>query len=242
MRLQTTSLNLYDAKIIEYCFLKIDRGKIIGKLDGLLDPGVSISIDAQNHTGINEEMVKGQKKFGDVALDILDFIESCPLAGFKIVTFDIPILINEFKRCCNVDASFLEELPIIDSEIIFKRFHLGINQILKRYTNKSLGERHNIYADIQAIMLILATQMKWYSELADVDSINHFCLQPDKYLDRQKRLRYDVEGELVFNFGRFSGHKVKEVRKKNPWYLQWILKKGDFSRRVKAVCYEMLNS
>ena len=66
---------------------------------------------------------------------------------------------------------------------------------------------------IQAMQKILETQMEWYHELFDVDAINHFCLQPDRYLDRQKRLRCDVEGEVVINFGKYLGWKLKEVRK-----------------------------
>ncbi len=132
-------------------------------------------------------------------------------------------------------------MEVIDLQVIFRQFHLGLAQIFKYYTKKSLAERHSAQADIKAMMMILNAQMNWYPELGDVEAINYFCLRPDRYVDRQRRLRYDVEGDVIFWFGKYLGRKLKEVRKNDPGYLQWILKKGGFSRAVKEVCLKELN-
>ena len=52
--------------------------------------------------------------------------------------------------------------------------------------------------------------------------------------DLMGRLVYDDDGEVVFQFGKHTGKRVKDVLAKDPGYFGWMMQ-GDFPRYTKRV-------
>jgi DNA polymerase-3 subunit epsilon len=66
----------------------------------------------------------------------------------------------------------------------------------------------------------------------DMDSIYKFT-NDLSLIDVTNRLKYNNEGEVVFNFGKYQNQRVIDViTKVDPNYYRWILEK-DFSVQVK---------
>ncbi|HRW74951.1 MAG TPA: hypothetical protein P5563_03550, partial [Saprospiraceae bacterium] len=57
-------------------------------------------------------------------------------------------------------------------------------------------------------------------------------------LDATQRLRFDDKGQVVFNFGKYTGQSVKEVITRDPNYYQWMMTK-DFSVQVKRILQDI---
>src|SRR6266700_3207252 len=64
-----------------------------------INPGVKISAEVIAIHGISNDDVANAPAFKDIAISLLDFMEGCDFAGFGVTRFDIPILIEEFRRC-----------------------------------------------------------------------------------------------------------------------------------------------
>jgi len=62
-----------------------------------------------------------------------------------------------------------------------------------------------------------------------------------KLIDVTQRLKYNGEGKIVFNFGKYLNQEVKEVLDRDKHYANWILEK-DFSIQVKKIIRKIMNT
>jgi len=88
---ETSGLNPKADKIIEVGILKIVDGKIVDRIDQLINPGVPIPREVQFVTGIKDEMVSCAPKLLDLAEQIKKFIGDLPICGHN-VAFDLDFL------------------------------------------------------------------------------------------------------------------------------------------------------
>ena len=56
----------------------------------------------------------------------------------------------------------------------------------------------------------------------------------DAQLNLMGWLVHDDEGEVVFQFGKHTGKRVREVLQKDPGYFGWMMQ-GDFPRYTKRI-------
>ena len=57
--------------------------------------------------------------------------------------------------------------------------------------------------------------------------------------DATQKFRYDDQGNIVFNFGKYIGQKVDKVLYEDRNYYHWILEK-EFSAQVKKLTKKLL--
>ncbi len=62
----------------------------------------------------------------------------------------------------------------------------------------------------------------------------HRLTNDNKCLDASQKLKYNTEGEVVFNFGKYNNQPVKAVLAKDKQYYNWILNK-EISSQVKQL-------
>ena len=55
-----------------------------------------------------------------------------------------------------------------------------------------------------------------------------------RFVDATQKMRYDTNGEIVFNFGKYNGQPVAATLSRDKQYYNWILNK-EFSSQVKQV-------
>ena len=69
--------------------------------------------------GITDEDVADEPSFAATAKSLAELLEPCDLAGFNIRRFDLPMLLEEFKRA---GTSFsIQGRRLIDAQVIFHR-------------------------------------------------------------------------------------------------------------------------
>lgn len=247
--LETTGINISRDRIVELSVLKIHPNGNEEKQTELINPGIPIPAESSLIHGIYDKDVKDAPSFKDIAKTLMKFLEGCDLAGFNILKFDVPMLVEEFLRAgINFDVS---KRKLIDSQ---KIFHLmekrNLSAAYQFYCDKSLENAHSAEADTLATYEILKKQIEQYEgqEVVDMkgnklgvihndmESVHNITLQ--KMVDLAGRMILNDDGVEVFNFGKHKGKSVVEVLKKEPMYYDWI-QKNDFTMDTKRKLTEI---
>src|SRR5687768_11221581 len=96
--LETTGVNVCHDRIVEICIAKLmPNGEKIVKTKKV-NPTIPIPIESSLIHGIYDEDVKDAPVFKNIARSLAQFLEGCDLAGFNIIKFDVPLLVEEFLR------------------------------------------------------------------------------------------------------------------------------------------------
>ena len=108
--LETTGLNVMTDHIIEIDAVKINPDYTVEDFYSLVNPGVHIPDEASGVNNICDDDVKDKPTFAQISDKLLTFFgtpKSCDIGGYNILKFDIPLLVEEFKR---VGKVFLERV------------------------------------------------------------------------------------------------------------------------------------
>ena len=247
--LEATGTNITQDRIIEIAVIKMmPNGEILRKTN-LLNPTIPISPESTAIHGIGEEDVKGKPTFKEVARDYIRFFEGADLAGFSVLKFDIPMLVEEFLRA-GVEFDYSRK-KIIDAQ---KIFHLMEKRTLSAayrfYLNKEMENSHTAEADTEATMDVLLAQVARYEGLDVVDGLNNKIgqikndvetlskLTSSGMVDLAGRMILNSKGEEVFNFGKHKNKLVTAVFKEEPPYYEWMMN-GDFPLDTKRKLTEI---
>ena len=176
-------------------------------------------------------------------------LEGADLAGFNIVRFDVPLLVEEFLRA-GVDFD-ISKRKFIDAQRIF---HLmeprNLTAAYKFYCGKNLEDAHTAEADAMATFEVLDAQIAMYEGVAIKDKRNkdYYPVQNDMkalheltastIVDFAGRMVYNDKGVIVFNFGKYKDQAVLDILKKDPSYFDWMMK-GDFPLNTKQKLTEI---
>ncbi|MCU0392248.1 MAG: 3'-5' exonuclease, partial [Thermoflexibacter sp.] len=96
--LETTGINVATDRIVEIAVLKVmPNGEQI-KFVERINPTVPIPIESSLIHGIYEEDIKDKPTFKQIAKNLAKLLEGADLAGFNIIRFDVPLLVEEFLR------------------------------------------------------------------------------------------------------------------------------------------------
>ncbi|MCG8306950.1 MAG: 3'-5' exonuclease [Cytophagales bacterium] len=247
--LETTGINISQDRIVEISILKVSPNGKEELRTERINPGKPIPAETSLIHGIYDEDIKDAPRFKDLGKSIAKLLEGCDLAGFNILKFDVPMLVEEFLRAgINFDVS---KRNLIDAQ---KIFHLmekrNLSAAYKFYCNKTLENAHSAEADAVATFEILKKQIKLYDgqEVTDMkgnklgvikndmDAVHKITLQ--KMVDLAGRMVFNDSGEEVFNFGKHKGKSVLEVLRNEPMYYDWI-QKNDFSLDTKRKLTEI---
>ena len=157
--LETTHLDVNIARIVEIALIKLFSDGTTESFLTRINPGIPIPVDATRIHGINNFDVMDKPVFRAVAVDIQSFIQDCDLAGFNLIAYDLPILINEFKRS-GIDFS-MENVYIVDVMTIFKmKERRNLSAAYRFYCLKELENAHSALKDTQATLEIFQAQMQ----------------------------------------------------------------------------------
>ena len=241
--IETTGLDIIKDKIIDISLIKINPDNSREEKSFRVNPEKKISAESSKIHGINDEDVSSLKPFKHYAKEIHDFIKGCDLAGFNILKFDLPMLIEELIRC-ELEIS-IEKIKIIDA---LRIYHLmekrNLSSAYKFYCNKDLENAHNSYADTSATLEIIEKQVEKYNNMDVVDNkgneLGKISYNIDSIgaiinkniVDISGRIIMNSEKNEIFNFGKYKNQLVSKVFKTNPEYYHWIMK-SDFPQHTK---------
>src|SRR5262245_6904630 len=96
--LATTGTNITQDRIREIAVIKMMPNGEMQRKANVLNPTIPISAESSAIHGIRNEDVADKPTFKEVAKDYAKFLEGADLAGFNVLKFDIPMLVEEFLR------------------------------------------------------------------------------------------------------------------------------------------------
>jgi len=247
--LETTGTNISHDRIIEIAVIKMmPNGDIIRK-SNVLNPTIPIPPESAAIHGIRDEDVIGKPTFKEVAKEYARFFEGADLAGFNILKFDVPMLVEEFLRN-GVEFDYGRK-KIVDSQ---KIFHLMEKRTLSAayqfYVKKEIENSHTAEADTEASMEVLLAQVERYMDMEVTDTLNKKIgeikndmdvlskITASNQVDLAGRMIFNTKGEEVINFGKHKNKTVKEVLEQEPSYYEWVMN-GDFSLDTKRKLTEI---
>jgi len=254
--LETTGTNIANDRIIEIAVIKaMPNGEVVRKVD-LVNPGMPIPPSSSAIHGIYDEDVKDKPTFKELAKDYARFLEGADLAGFNILKFDVPMLVEEFLRA-DVEFDYTRK-RIVDAQRIF---HLMEKRTLRAayqfYCQKDMTDSHSAEADTEATMEVLLAQIARYDQQPVTDSNGNKVGEIKNDMDALGQISaidvFDLAGrmikndknEVLFNFGKHKGKPVLKVLREEPAYYDWFMN-GDFpldsKRRLTEVKLSLLKT
>lgn len=241
--LETTGTNIANDRIVEMALLKVMPDGTVEEKSRRINPTIPIPLETSLIHGIYDEDVKDEPNFKQVAKSLATWLEGCDLAGFNILKFDVPMLVEEFLRA-NVDFE-VDNRKLVDAQ---KIFHLmekrNLSAAYQFYCGKPLENAHSALADTQATYEVLMAQIDKYEgepvkdllgkELGTIKNDMNILheLTNQRMVDLAGRMVYNDKGEETFNFGKHRGKLVSEVLQKEPSFYDWMMK-GDFPLDTK---------
>jgi len=247
--IEATGVNVANDRIIEIAVIKVLPSGDIQRKTNLLNPTIPIPAESTFIHGITNEDVKDKPTFKEVARDYARFFEGADMAGFNILKFDVPILVEEFLRA-DVEFEYARK-KIIDSQ---KIFHLMEKRTLsaayKFYCQKEMENAHSAESDTQASMEVLISQIEKYDGQEVTDGLERKVgmikndmetlakLVGDNMVDLAGRMVRNDKGEVIFNFGKHKSKLVEKVFAEEPAYYDWMMN-GDFPLDTKRKLTEI---
>ena len=197
-----------------------------------VNPGVPIPHETTLIHGISDADVANCPRFPDIVNEVDQFLAGCDLAGYNLGRFDIPMLQEEFLRCGK--PFDVEGRRVIDAQTIFhRREPRDLTAALAFYCGELHVDAHGAEGDVRATLRVLQGQIKKYPDLPrDMDQLHELCNPRDpRWVDRVGRLKWSA-GEVVLNFGKKKGVKLRTLIKDDPNFVKWLLR-SDFPRDMQ---------
>jgi DNA polymerase-3 subunit epsilon len=233
--LETTGLDLRKDRILQYSFLKINKG-VQTMLASKVNPGIPISPESSEVHGFYEEDLKDAKLFSEGhAESIYEYIQGCALSGFNIKRFDIPILSEDFSLA-GIDWDWRDH-EILDVKQLYAKLHpRTLAATYRNYFNKDFHGAHDASADTYATFDIFSAMVgNRELEQETVEEIASFASDGKDVIDLDHKFTHDEKGNVVFNFSKNKGQHVNG----NKGMLNWMLM-NDFSSDTKKVIEKIL--
>ncbi|HPG00470.1 MAG TPA: 3'-5' exonuclease [Kiritimatiellia bacterium] len=238
--IESTGINRKLDRIIDLAILKLTPDGKAESHTFRCHPGMPIPPDSTAVHGITDADVKDCPPFAQLAPRIVAVLEDCDLAGFNILGFDIPVLCEEFARA-GVGFS-VEGRRVLDAQRIFHRkVPRDLPAALQYYCGEMHLAAHDAMEDVNATLRVLQGQLGMYPDLPrDMDELDAFCNPRDpSWVDRTGKFRWTGD-EVVVNFGKKQGEKLRTVVREEPSFLNWMLR-SDFPRDTQEIIRNALN-
>jgi DNA polymerase-3 subunit epsilon len=247
--LETTGTDIVEDRIIELSVVKMMPDGSLKQMTQLINPGIPIPAASSIVHGIYDDDVKDAPGFKQIARDLSRFLDGCDLAGFSIIKFDVPILVEEFLR---VEVDFdLKNKKLVDAQRIFHLMEKrNLSAAYRFYCDKQLEDAHSAEADTAATLEIILAQSERYLGQSVFDNLGKKLGKVENTVDSLSEITYskmvDLAGRFVlntenvevFNFGKYRGKPILQILEKEPQYYDWIMN-GKFPRDTKRKLTEI---
>ena len=247
--LETTGVSISKDRIVEFSFVKLMPNGDKEIRTERINPTIPIPIESSLIHGIYDKDVADAPTFKSLARELAKWLEGCDLAGFNVIKFDVPMLVEEFLRA---EVNFeVHNRKLIDAQRIF---HMMEKRTLaaayKFFCNKTLEGAHGAEADTLATLAVLEAQVEKYDNQPVTNNLGKEIgvitndmevlheLTFNKMVDLAGRLVYNHDDVPVFNFGKHKGKPVSTIFEQEPSYYDWMMR-GDFTQDTKRRLTEL---
>jgi DNA polymerase-3 subunit epsilon len=250
--IESTGLNVIRDRIVQIGLIKyFANGQAPEEREMLINPGIPISEEAMSVHGITPADVARKPTFNQVAGELFDFIGDADLAGYNSNRFDLPILMEEFARV-GMELEMEKRRTIDVQRIFYKMEPRTLAAAYQYYCGKSMTNAHDALDDARVTAEVLTGQISKYEGVDlipedgeriespvknDIQALHDFT-NDMKMLDATQRLKYNHDGVVVFNFGKYLGKPVAKTLHEDRQYYNWMLKM-EFSHQVKQIIRQL---
>lgn len=237
--LETTGINLNHDRIVELSIVKIMPDGSREIKTRRLNPEMPIPAAATEVHGISDADVANEPTFKSISRNLFALLHDCDLGGYNIGRFDIPMLINEFRRA-GVEFP-MEGRRVLDSYVIFcKKEPRTLSGAYSFYCGKQLEGAHGAEADTLASCEVFFSQLERYPDLpSDLNALHEICSQREaSWIDSTGKFKWSGNVPVV-GFGKNVGLALEQIAVNNPGFLQWMIK-ADFPEDAKQIAREAM--
>lgn len=234
--LETTGLSVSRDRIVELAVLRISPGGDVMERVRRFNPEVPIPPEAAAIHGITDEDVADKPPFTARARSLARLLDPCDLAGFNIRSFDLPMLLAEFRRAgIHFDVT---SRALVDMKTIYHREEpRDLSAAAQFYLGREHRDAHTALGDIRTSVSVLAAQLQRYEHLPqDVQGLHGYC---DEYAPFETAVERwfaeEADGSYTFRRGKHRGRSLDEVARSEPDYLQWMLGADDMDEAVLEI-------
>lgn len=256
--LETTGLEAERDRVLEFCFIELDdRLHELGRWSRLVDPGVPVSREIEQLTGITNEMVKGQPPFATHAKRIQALVKDAVLVAHNSA-FDVPFLHMELLRAGQ--PGLAPDHPCVDTLVIERHVNSHrLGDVYRRYVGKPFEGSHRSEADVLATVEVLRRQREAHAPALPGTGIGDLLVtrldqhfggdqRVRHWLDHGRRFYRDPAGTIVLAFGPYRGcpaiqaHTCKAGNTgTHEEFLRWMLRR-DFPAETRAAVEMILRA
>lgn len=228
--LETTGTSTITDRVVQIAVHKYFPDGTVEKKVKLINPEMPIPKDASAIHGITDEMVKDKPPFKCISKALLQYMTDCDFAGYNLLRFDVPMLVEEFLRA-GLEHPF-DDARIIDAYNIFcKKEPRTLTGAVKFYCNRVMENAHDANIDVEETANVLEAQLQHYEDLSlNIDELASFSGDDKSFIDYDRKLVRDEEGNCRFNFGKNKGKLVIDCLD----YCFWMINQGNFSHDTKS--------
>lgn len=222
--LETTGVDVAKDRIVQIAYVLLDdSGKAVAQNCTLVNPQMPIPAEASAVHGITNEAIKDAPTFAQIAKAVAARFKGADVVTYNGNAFDVPLLINEFRRV-GVPIPFdLSEngTSFYDGLVVERQLNRNtLSATYKRYTGEELEGAHDALADVKATLVVMQKQVALLDSLEDINPYN--AVKLDTVVGR----------DFIFTIGKYKDKFVWWVQKNDPDYILWFLK-GTFGIRDK---------
>ena len=244
--IESTGLNIPCDSIVELSFVKIfpdneQRIKTWRVCPWDYENGCQRPMNpaAEAVNGISDADVRDEKKFYEIADEVIDWLGDSDLAGYNSAKFDLPMLAEELERVRKYKRPELDidlySRKMVDVQVIFHKMEpRNLKAAYRCYVGGDFENAHAAEADTLATVEVLKGQLDKYGEEQihnDVEWLANFT-EMQKSVDYAGRIVLNADKEPCISFGKHKGKTCREVYQKEPSYFAWI-EQGDFALDTK---------
>lgn len=235
--LETTGVEITKDRIVEIGCVKMysDFTLVEEPKKYRFNPGVNIPEEATAVHGITNEMVANEPPFAARASALYSYLKDCVLGGYNIISFDVPLLSEEFARC---GITWPEPgQKIVDAFNIFReKEKRDLTSAYKFYCGKQLEGAHDALNDVTATAEVFRAMVTKYEDLTEMslEQIHDFCQGQYPFVDVAGKIVLK-EGVPVYSFGKDKFKSVVD----NPGFGRWMLNQ-DFPTNTKNVIISLI--
>jgi DNA polymerase-3 subunit epsilon len=238
--IEATGTDPLSDRIVEIFILKVNPDASRTTYVQRINPATRIPSEVIAIHGITNEDVKLCPFFSEVAPKISEFLGDSDFGGYNLVEYDVKILTKEFERA-GVEFTAAGR-KIVDAFKIFqKNERRDLSAAYRFYCDRELKGAHGAQADVMATYEVFMAQLQKYSHLPrDIGGLHDYCNAPDERFVDSDRKFYWRDGRAYFSFGKYKSKALEQVVKDDPDYIEWIVRKGEFTQEVIDICWKAL--
>jgi len=234
--IETTGADVQRDRIIELYGIKYNPDGSEVEFYSLFCPTIDIHPKATEVHGYTKEKLANEPTFQSKAQEVFDFFKDCDLAGYNILKFDIPILMEELHSFklpfnplkCNIIDPF---------NILYKYEPRTLNAIYKGYFGVDIDGSHGAAADVKATVAVFEKQVEEYNLPRSAEEISGI-VRSDKNGNQIvdfSGLFSIRNGEYYYNIGKNKDQRVIE----DMGYLDWVIKKSTMASNTKFAAFKI---